>query len=127
MAMGIRSSFVQSPGPVPPGEEANLPMPGMHIHRRPPLEPNKEELDALSLAAHARVRSREDAKMSQIQIMEALRNVSQAQDAAEKATLSARKAQQIRSSVQEVRNESNRVYLGLGLPKGGAFFDGTML
>ena len=84
-----------------------------HSLSRPPLEPNKEELDALSLAAHARaedlavflmfydestlalttldigcmnfhldnlhdfpkvaaeVRSREDAKMSQLQIMEA--------------------------------------------------------
>eukprot|EP00435_Cladocopium_sp_Y103_P045321 s458_g13.t1 len=123
--MGVRSSFAQPGGPVPPGEEANLSLP--HMHRRPPLEPNKEEFDALSLAAHARVRSREDAKMSQLQVMEALRSVSQAQDAAEKATLSARKAQQIRSSVQEVRNEANRVYLGLGIPKGGAFFDGTMV
>ena len=24
------------------------------VHRRPPLEPNKEEMDALALAAHAR-------------------------------------------------------------------------
>ncbi|CAJ1395832.1 unnamed protein product [Effrenium voratum] len=115
-----------SMGPVPPAEMENLAGP-LHTRPRPPLQPSRDELDALSLAAHARVRAREDAKMSQLQVMEALRSVSQAQDAAEKATLSARKAQEIRSSVQEVRNESDRVYLGLGIPKIGKFFDGTKM
>ncbi|CAE7562282.1 unnamed protein product [Symbiodinium sp. CCMP2592] len=73
------------------------------------------------------VRARDDAKMSQLQVMEALRSVSEAQDAAEKAVLSARKANTIRSSVQEARNESDRVYLGLGIPKVGKFFDATLV
>ncbi|CAE7248307.1 unnamed protein product [Symbiodinium natans] len=127
--MGAQSSFLEHGGaagasPVPPGEEANLAGP-LHTHARPPLRPSQEELGALSLAAHARVRARDDAKMSQLQVMEALRSVSQAQDAAEKAVLSARKAQEIRSSVQEVRNESDRAYLGLGIPKIGKPFDAT--
>ena len=50
--------------------EANVPGP-LHSRPRPPLEPNEEEMAALSLAAHSRVKSREDAKASQLQIMEA--------------------------------------------------------
>eukprot|EP00440_Ansanella_granifera_P027120 gb/GFBE01029456.1/.p1 GENE.gb/GFBE01029456.1/~~gb/GFBE01029456.1/.p1 ORF type:complete len:150 (+),score=32.45 gb/GFBE01029456.1/:1-450(+) len=102
-------------GPVPPGLEENLPG-KEHVHARPPLEPSAQEADALSLAAHSRVKARVDAKESQFHLFKVLKEANEAQDAAAKAELSAQKSMETLESVRKARNESIRVYLGLPPP-----------